>query len=139
MSAAAELQAAIVPRLKGWPAVSAIVAGRVYDDVPRDSSGQVTATFPFVSIADFQELTDDADCIDGAEIFVSIDAWSRSVGFREIHHLAAAVKAALHKAPLEMGDAALVLLEHTSTRTLRDPDDKTRHAVIEFRALVETP
>lgn len=136
-SPAAELHAAIVPRLKG--ALAALVGDRVYDHVPRDTGGALTAAFPFVNVADFQEITDDADCISGAEIVVTIEAWSRAVGFPEVHRIASAVKAALHNADIELDDAALVALEHGTTRTLRDPDGLTSHAILEFRALVETP
>lgn len=140
MSAALDLQGAIVAAIKASAPVSAIVADRVYDHVPRSpTTGVVTAAYPLVAISDWQELPDEADCIDGAEINVTIDAWSRAVGFPEVHKLAAAVKRALHKAELDLGDTALVMIEHDGTRTLRDPDGLTSHAVITFRALIETP
>lgn len=135
-SAALELQGAIVAALKADTGVSGIVGDRVFDYVPR-SSGSVTAEFPFVAIADFQELTEDADCIPGAEIFVTIDVWSRAIGKPEAHRLASAVKAAL--TDLTLTDFALVMLEHDSTRTLTDPDGLTTHAVLTFRAFVEQP
>ena len=118
MSAALALQGAIIAALKASAPVTAIVADRVYDHVPRNPATEaLTAAFPFVAISDWQELSDDADCIDGAE----------------------AVKRALHKADLDLGDTALVMIEHDGTRTLRDPDGLTSHAVITFRALIETP
>ena len=140
MSAALDLQGAIVAALKASAPVAAIVADRVYDHVPRSqTTGAVTAQFPFLGLDDFQELSDDADCIDGAEIIVTIDAWARAVGVPEVRKLAAAVKRALHKADLDLGETALVMIEHDGTRTLRDPDGLTSHAVITFRALIETP
>ena len=140
MSAALALQGAIIAALKASAPVTAIVADRVYDHVPRNPATEaLTAAFPFVAISDWQELSDDADCIDGAEVIVTIDAWSRAVGFPEVHRLAAAVKRALHEADLDLGDTALVMIEHDGTRTLRDPDGLTSHAVITFRALIETP
>lgn len=139
-SPALELQGAIVGALKGAAAVSAIVGSRVYDHVPRSpASGEITAAFPFVAISAWQEITDDAECIDGSEVNVTIDAWSRAVGMPEAHRLAAAVKDALHNAELSLTENALVMLDHETTRTLRDPDGITSHAVLNFRAFVELP
>ena len=119
--------------------MAAIIGARVYDHVPRGATGAVTAEFPFVAIAGWQEITDDVDCVGGSDITVTIDAWSRAVGAPEAHRLAAAVKAALHNADLSLTDNALVSFEHESTLTLRDPDGLTTHAVLDFRAFVETP
>jgi hypothetical protein len=132
-----ELQGAIIAALKGTS--PAIAADRIYDHVPRGTNGAITASFPFVAFANWQEVTDDVLCIPGAEVFVTIDVWSRGVGMVEAHRIAAEVKAALHDAELSLTDNALVLIEHETTRTFRDPDGITSHAVLDFRAFVEIP
>jgi hypothetical protein len=138
MAAALELQAAIVAALKASAEVAAIVGARVYDNVPR-AADEITATFPFVALSGWQSITEDAECVDGEDITVTLDVWSRAVGMPEAHRLAAAVKAALHNAELILDETALVSIEHESTLTLRDPDGLTTHAVLDFRAFVETP
>ena len=134
-----ELQGAIVAALKGSAEVTALAGARVYDHVPRTTAGDVSAGFPFVALSGWQEITEDADCIDGCEIFVTIDVWSRGVGMPEAHRLATAVKDALHNVALDLTDNALVLISHDNTRTGRDPDGLTTHAALDFRAFVEQP
>lgn len=128
-----ELTAAIVARLKGWAGLSGLVGTRVYDTV------SASAVFPYVSLGPIDELSDDAECIPGSEIFLQIDAWSRAVGRPEVLRVAEEVKAALHEYAASLATNALVSLEWQRIRALRDPDGVTHHAVIEFRAFVERP
>ncbi|MER2536029.1 MAG: DUF3168 domain-containing protein [Rhizobiaceae bacterium] len=137
MDASYELQIAIVGALKSDSVVRALVGGRIYDDVPRDASGKVTAHFPYISFGPEQTLPDGYDCQDGSEITIQIDAWSRAVGFPEVKKIAAAVRKVLHDADLPINENALVSMEFENRRVLRDPDGKTSHAVIIFRAVVE--
>lgn len=139
MSPTLELQGAIVPRLKAHAALAAIVGGRVYDHVPRSSAGEVTGQFPFVALGHWAEAPDDADCIEGAEIFGRVECWSRGVGKPEALRMAEAVRAALHNAEIDLTANALVDLEWVRTDTIRDPDGLTHFAVVEIRALVERP
>ncbi|WP_336801476.1 DUF3168 domain-containing protein [Kaistia sp. MMO-174] len=131
--ASLELQAAVVAALKSSPDVAAIVSSRIFDQVPSN------ATFPYISLGPDQVLSDGAECVDGLEISLQIDVWSRAVGFPETKRIAGAVRAALHLVDLDLPTAALLSLEHRQTRTLRDRDGITSHAVIEFTALVELP
>lgn len=128
-----ELQAAIVKRLKSVADVTALISSRVYDRVPTGP------TFPYVSVGPKQILFDDIGCQTGFEIFIQLDAWSRSPGFQEAERIAETVRAALHRYDFSLTDNALVSFEHLQTRVLRDPDGLTSHAVIEFVALVEQP
>jgi hypothetical protein len=121
-----ELQDAIVRALKAESLT-------VYDSVPAN------AAFPYVSIGPVTSVQDDADCIDGMEITIQVDVWSRAVGVGEAGRITDTVRRALHRAEFELTENALVMIEHTNSRRLRDPDGLTLHAVIEFRALVETP
>ncbi|MBX3494520.1 DUF3168 domain-containing protein [Chelatococcus sp.] len=125
------LQAAAVAALKASPAVTALVAGRVLDRVPDKTA------FPYVNLSGFQLIQDDADCIDGAEIFFDVHVWSRTVARTESADIAGAVREVLHKATLLLTDAELTELEHRDTRYMRDPDGVTNHAVVTFRALIE--
>lgn len=127
-----ELQGAIVARLKAHAPLTAIVGQRVYDAVP---SGMV---FPYVSLGPSDEISDDADCIDGFEITMQIDCWSRTVGYVEARRIADAVRAAL-KADLTIADNALVYFTHRITRTFRDADPLTSHAALTFEAFIEQP
>jgi hypothetical protein len=121
------LQIAIVAALK-----AADVAGdRVYDTVPPG------AEFPYVSISGSQVLPDKADCIDGTEVFVQLDAWSRAQGYPEVMGIAGGVVDALDDEPIVVDGFHLVVLELQNLSYLRDPDGLTRHAAISFRALLQ--
>lgn len=137
MSPMLELQGAIITRLKTNTLVASICDGRVYDHVPRGPNGDITARFPFVAIGASDEVQDDADCIVALEMFIDIEVWSRSVGFPEARELTHAVRLALHDHDLNLSTNALVFFQHRQTRTFRDPDGITSHAVLGFEAVAE--
>lgn len=130
----AAMQKAVVARLKAVAAVTALIGQRTYDYVPQD------AVFPYVSIGGFQSVDDSAECIDGVEIFIELHVWSRATGSVECKTVASAVRAALHEHSPTLDDpfAAVGNIEHRDTRYLRDPDGKTTHGILNFRAFVET-
>jgi len=135
-----ELQVAIVTRLKAAAEVTALVGQRVYDSVPSEAD-RTTATgkaWPYISMGPSDELSDDAECIDGFEITFQVDAWSRAVGYPEVRKIADAVRRAL-KSGMGLTDNAMVSFDHRITRMLRDPDPQTSHAAITFLAIVEQP
>lgn len=132
-SAKLELQGAIVSRLKSDAAVKALVSGRVYDQAPTPVS------YPYFTVGEAQVLRDDATCISGSQIFLTMHAWSRASGFPEVEKIADAVVDALHLASLTLATNRLISLMHRQTRTFRDPDGLTSHAVIECVAYTEKP
>lgn len=126
-----ELQGAIVARLKADPAVTALIAGRVYDSPPQG------AVFPYVTLGPVDSVEDDADCITGLDVAQQVDCWSRAVGFPEVKKIADAVRASLHDYDLVLASNALVFFEHRTTRITRDPDGLTSHGILSFEAAVE--
>jgi hypothetical protein len=128
-----ELQIAIVSRLKATAAVMDLIADRVFDSVPED------AAFPYVTVGEGDETSDDVDCIDGFEISLDVDVWSREVGFPEAKAISDAVRRALKSPQLSISTNSLVYFRHRQTRFVRDPDGKTSHAVLTFEAFAEQP
>ncbi len=128
-----ELQSAIVARLKADPAVTALIAGRVYDSVP------ASAVFPYVSIGPIDSVEDSSDCITGYFVAQQIDCWSRGVGYPECKKVTDAVRAALddRDADLPLSTNAMCFFEHRTTRITRDPDGLTSHGIIGFEAFIE--
>jgi Protein of unknown function (DUF3168) len=126
-----ELQGEILKRLKADAAVTALVNGRIYDAVPQG------AAFPYVSFGPCDATADDAECIDGLDIFQQIDCWSRGVGYPEVKKIADAVRSCLDDAPLPLPTNGLVFLEHRQTQTRRDPDGLTSHGILSFEASIE--
>lgn len=132
-SAELELQGEVVPLLKADSTLSALVAARIYDQPP------TSPTFPYVTIGDSQMIRDDATCIEGGQIYLTLHGWSRAVGFPEVRRIADAIIESLHLAPLTLPTNRFISLMHRQTRTFRDPDGLTSHAVIEFVANYDKP
>lgn len=123
-----EVQAAIVTALKAAGALPTVIGQRVYDAAPAN------AVFPYITLGDCQVLPDKADCIDGAELILQVDVWSRATGYPETKTIAKAVLAKLDDQPISVAGQDIVVFEHQSTQYLRDPDGLTRHAAITFRS-----
>lgn len=132
-----ELQGAIRNKLLAASAVTVLVGERIYDSVPRDGQGNVTAAFPYVTLGEDQVLASLADCYDGADVALTLHAWSRKPGYPEAKKLGNAIAEALHEADLNLSENRLLFLEFEGAQYLRDPDGKTSHGVITFRASTE--
>lgn len=126
------LQGAIFSALKNSAAVTALIAGRVYDSVP------ASPVFPYVTLGNDTTQADHAECLDGSvETTVTIDVWSRAVGKVEAKQIAGAIVTLLNHAPLTLSGYRLVLIEHEASRHLDDPDGLTSHSVVTFKALID--
>ncbi|CDM56285.1 MULTISPECIES: DUF3168 domain-containing protein [Rhizobium] len=128
-----ELQGAIAARLKASAGLTPLVGSRIYDAVPADK------VFPYVTIGEGDETSDDADCVDGFEISLDIDVWSRATGYPEAKRISDEIRKALKSPDLTLPINALVFFRHRQTRFLRDPDGLTSHAVMTFEAFAEQP
>lgn len=132
-SAPLELQAAITAALKASAPLQALIGStiRLYQDVPANP------TFPYATIGDAQQLNDQAECIDGSEIFLDVHAFSRASGDQEIKRIAAAVSDAIDGASLSLNNHRCVLIERDFIVFRKDADNTTRHAILTFKALTE--
>lgn len=128
-----ELQGQIVTLLKASPELTVLIGGRIYDRVPE------SPTFPYVSFGPSDEISDDADCIDGFEVTMQLDVWSRAVGFPECRRIVDAVRKALPEGGILLADNALVTFNHRISRVFRDADGLTSHGAMTFEAFVEQP
>lgn len=126
-----ELQAALVPQIKGSSAVAAFVGNRIYDEVPKN------AEFPYVSLGPVQVIPDRADCIDGTEVFVTLDIWSRKKGEPEHKLIGNAIITALDDATIAMPNFRSVSFLLESVNYLRDPDGLTNHGSLTFKGLID--
>lgn len=132
MNVSEELQRLLFTTLKADAGVSAITS-RVYDNIP------TAPVFPYISFGP-QDATDaGADCIDGQEITIQLDCWSRAVGFLECKNMVDAVRKALHEQELTLTDNALAEIRVFLTRVFRDPDGLTTHGVVQVTASCEIP
>lgn len=126
------MQGAIVTLLKASAPLAALLGAgtRIHDKVP------LAAALPYISIGPAQVTSDDADCIDGAEVFQQVDVWSTEPGFMQCKTIAGQVREILHRAQAT-GDGLAFEIEHRFTTYLRDGDGLTSHAVLSFRSLID--
>ncbi|WP_341989759.1 DUF3168 domain-containing protein [Azorhizobium sp. AG788] len=123
------------PALVLQGAVRAAIAAAVPSVPVMDRVPGATDPMPRIVIGEGQELPNRADCMDGREIYLDIHVWSHAVGQVEAKTLTAAVVAALDDVDLTLTGHVLDLLRFDGARYLRDPDGRTSHAVLTFRAL----
>ncbi|MBR0695950.1 DUF3168 domain-containing protein [Bradyrhizobium lablabi] len=122
------LQARVVNLLKQ---AGTVAGDRIFSPVPSNPK------FPYVSVGNIQIISEKVECLEGAEIFLTLDGWSRENSKLEIHQLGAQITAALDDADLSDGQVTVNSCLLESTVYLDDPDGKTRHAVLTFHILTD--
>jgi hypothetical protein len=127
-SALLALQHAMTAAIKGSAGVQAVLGNpaRIYDQVPAMPS------FPYASFGPFQALDNGDQCLNGAEIFVQVDVWSRAVGRVEALTIAA-VLAPLLDADLTITGHEVVVHELEGLTTQTGADGLTTQAILRLR------
>ncbi len=127
--AANALQKAIYTVLAGDTALTGIIgAAGIFD---RRMTGR---PMPYLVIAEIAT----SDVGPGAEEHrLTIEAWSDAEGRRQVQTIADRVKILLHDAAPALTGAALVNLQHRSTRVRREPKTRAFVAEMAFRAVTE--
>lgn len=131
MDAELALQQSIYTRLTEDAPLTALLDGRIYDDVPAE------AAFPFLASGRARSRDWSSGDSTGAEIMLTLAVYSRAHGRRETTEISGAVKAALHEAELTLTDHALVSLRFLDADIVRQRDGITWRQELRFRALVE--
>ena len=111
--------------------LQAIVADRVFDDPPPD------AVFPYVTFGRFESLPVDVSLAAAVEHTVTLHAWSRYGGRAEALDIIAALRGALHHAPLSIVGGRVVLVLTQFSDVFRSGDGITTHGVLRLRAITE--
>jgi hypothetical protein len=126
----AALTAALVEALKAAPAVTALVAQRVHADPPR------YPIYPCVSPGrqESRPFGSDADAL---EHLVTVTCASKFGGPEEARAVTAAVRAALHNAPLSVAGRRLVTLRVTYADVFAAADRELSLGVLRVRAVTE--
>lgn len=132
MTSGEELQRLIYATLTGNAAIMAI-AHRVYEHIPVNPFGEKTA---YISFGPSDSVEDDAECIDGLEVTLQLDIWSRAPGQLECKTLTDLVRRALHKQSLTLSEHALVDIRVDTTRIIPDPGGD-HHGVVTVTCMIE--
>lgn len=133
------LQTAIVTALSASNALKALIGDpvRLYQDVQMGT--QRTPQFPYVVIGDTDDHPDLAEYIDGWEIFVPLNIYSRAGGFQESKAIGSAIDDVLHNASISLaGNWVCKTIERGEpNRYVLGPDNTTKHGLVTFRAVIE--
>lgn len=121
------LQQALYARLS-----AALAPVLVYDDAP------TTAPFPYVTLGEQTSTGGGDKTQDAEELTVTLHAWSRKAGRKEVKDLLARVYDALHNQELAVPGFAPVTLRHEFSNDFLEPETLTKHGVIRFAAVVTT-
>jgi len=128
-------QQAVYAALAASAAVKALVGdpARVYDDVPEG------AAFPYISIGDGTVADWGTKTTIGAEVTLTLHAWSRHGGRKEAKQILDAVHGALHQQPLAMAGHTPLDVRFEFAEDFLDEDGLTRHAVARYAVKTQTP
>lgn len=111
--------------------VAALGGARIYDEVPRG------AAFPYVTFGPISTRDWSTGTDEGVEHTLTLRAWSKGSGAREVHLVLDAVRAALHEAALTISGQRLVSLRHEASEAARERDGETWQGTARFRAVTE--
>lgn len=126
------LQKAVFTTLSGHQPLSDLMgAARVFDDVPRD------AEFPYISFGPCASRDWSTGSDEGQEHTLTLNAWSRGGGRREVLHILMLVESLLDGADLVLDGHRLVNLRHEVSEASREDDGETYRGVARFRAVTE--
>jgi len=125
-----ELQKAIFTTLSGSVRGMDAANVPVFDDVPEGTE------YPYVVIGEETAANNGTKTLDGIEHTLTIHAWSRYRGRREIKEIMQSVYENLHNTDISVTGASLVNIRQEFNTTLAETDGITRHGVMRFRAVV---
>ncbi|QOG20461.1 DUF3168 domain-containing protein [Bradyrhizobium sp. SEMIA] len=122
---------AVKARLLSDPDIASVFADRVYDKI------QNTPTFPYISLGAVQVLPELGEGIDAAEVFLTLNSWTRFTGSDALRSGGKYLIAALHDEELQIEGGAVLSILLESSRTIPDPDGVTKHGVYTFQILTD--
>lgn len=107
----------------------------IFTDVPQAADSELESNFPFITIgADTITAFDDKDNPGGSGI-VQIDVWDRASSMLDLKAVTDAVDARLRRQALSITGVTHITTELDSAVFTRDPDGKTKRALLLYRVL----
>jgi hypothetical protein len=120
-----DLQKAIYDKL------TAALPYPVFDDVPQNQE------YPYIAIGEDTSLQWDTDDSIGYNSTLTIHAWSRHAGRKQVKDMIAGIYSALHRQALSISGSYVVTVECAFQETFMDSDQRTRHGVARYRIITE--
>lgn len=107
----------------------------IFTDVPQADDSELETAFPFITIGgDTINPFDSKDDLGGSAI-VQIDVWDRAASMLDLKTLVDAIDTRLRRQPLSIAGVTHITTELDSCVFSRDPDGKTKRALILYRVL----
>lgn len=126
------LQQAIYTTLSAAADLTTILGGaKIFDHLPEETP------FPYVTLGPFVMSDWSTSSELGREHQLQIHVWSRDTGSTQAQQISEAIITALHDVALNLQDNVLINLRFVRADALRDPDGKTHHSILRFRAVTE--
>jgi len=120
-----------VTAMRARPALTALVpSANIFD------RNQRPEIFPCVVIGEAQVVADEADCVIGSEVFLTIHVWTQENTFTACKSIAGEIRRALFMLSGTQDGFALDF-NFDDMRFLRDPNGEHSHGVVTFSVLAE--
>lgn len=131
MEASLAAQRLAVTRMRGRPALTALVPATNIMD--RNGRPEV---FPCILVGEAQTVADEADCVIGSEVFLTLHVWTRETTMEQCKLISGEVRRALYRVSAVQDGFALDF-NFDDSRFMRDPGGESSHGVVTFRVLAE--
>ena len=117
--------------------LSAALSVPVYDAVPQAVDSGDDSAFPYVTVGNDSVGEFDTDTSIGFDTDVTVHAWSRYRGRREVKEIQQDIYDAIHLQNIPVAGSTLVMALFQDATSFLDADGITRHGVITFRVVTE--
>tara|TARA_R100001510_G_C7644566_1_gene201981 strand:- start:361 stop:762 length:402 start_codon:yes stop_codon:yes gene_type:complete len=124
------LQSTIYSTLSGDSTLTSTLGASVFDDVPESTS------FPYVVLGEDNIQEFGTKDVDGTDTTLTLHIWSEYKGSKETKEIMDRIHDLLHDSSLSVSGFNLINLRFEFSDIMRDPDGKTRHGVMRFRAVL---
>lgn len=124
------LQEAVYSALSNDNTLTSTLGAGVFDDVLEGT------TYPFVELGNETAIDYSTKDVDGAEFTITLHVWSQYAGAKETKQIMDRIYDLLHNSSLTVTGFNLINLRFEFSDIMRDPDGKTRHGVMRFRAII---
>ena len=114
-----------------FAALDTALSVSVYDHVPQNTAP------PYVTLGDDTVQDWSTKTTEGEESTLTIHAWSRHEGRKEVKQLLGTIKTALHEVTLSLTGFTNILTRFDFEDTFLDADGLTYHGVMRFKMLVQ--
>ena len=135
-----DLQTAIYTRLNDSSVTSLLSTYyspliAIFSDVPQAADSELESAFPFITIGgDTINPFDSKDDLGGSAV-VQIDVWDRATSMLDLKAVVDAIDNRLRRQPLSISGVTHITTELDSCNFSKDPDGKTKRALILYRVL----